>query len=121
MEEEIYPILLILCSIHNELGDIFSVGKGNNEDSYDLIEKNFPFNMNIACIGRFGQGKSTGVNALLQEYKVKESNKGSSQTKNLTFYQVKNHPIRILDIPGFENDQTVIDAIEKLKMWGKNK
>ena len=118
MEEEIYLKLLRLCSIHNELGDIFSVGKGNNEESYDLIEKNFPFNMNIACIGRFGQGKSTGVNALLKEYKAKESNKGSSQTKNLTFYQVKNNPIRILDIPGFENDQTVNDAKEKLKKCG---
>ena len=119
MEDEIYPKLLRFCSIHNELGDIFCVGKGDKEDYYDLIEKNFPFNLNIACIGRFGQGKSTGANALLQEYKAKESSKGSSQTKNLTFYQVKNHPIRILDIPGFESEETVQYAIEKFKICGE--
>jgi GTP-binding protein EngB required for normal cell division len=71
--------------------------------------------LNIACIGRFGQGKSTGVNEILQEYKAPESSKGCSQTKNLTFYQVENAPVRILDIPGFENEQTVKDAIEKFK------
>ena len=117
--EEIYKLLLRICSIHNELGDNFCVGNENNGEEFDLIEKNFPFNLNIACIGRFGQGKSTGVNALLQEYKAKESNKGSSQTKNLTFYQVKNSPIRILDIPGFENEKTVNDAIAKFKLCGE--
>ena len=71
--------------------------------------------MNIACIGRFGQGKSTGVNEILKEYKAPESSKGCSQTKSLTFYQVENAPVRILDIPGFENEQTVKDAIEKFK------
>ena len=99
LEKEIFPLLLRFCSIHNELGDIFSVGKENNEERFDLIEKNFPFNLNIACVGRIGQGKSTGVNALLNEYKAKESELGASQTKNLTFYQVKNYPIRILHIP----------------------
>ena len=115
LEKKIYPLLLRFCSIHNELGDYFSIGKGKDEERFDLIEQNFPFNLNIACIGRFGQGKSTGVNAIIKEYKAKESSKGSSQTKNLTFYQIKNHPIRILDIPGFENEKTVKDAIEKFK------
>jgi GTP-binding protein EngB required for normal cell division len=119
LEKEIFPLLLRLCSIHNELGDVFCVGKDNKGESFDLTETSFPFNLNIACVGRFGQGKSTGVNALLKEYKAKESNKGSSQTKNLTYYQVKNHPIRVLDIPGFENEQTVQDAIEKFKFCGE--
>ena len=119
LEKKIIPILLRFCSIHNELGDNFSIQVENEEEKFDLIEKYFPFNLNIACIGRFGQGKSTGVNAILQEYKAKESNKGSSQTKKITFYQVKNNPIRILDIPGFESEKTVREAIKKFKSCGE--
>ena len=119
LEKEIFPLLLRFCSIHNELGDIFNVGKENNEETFDLIEKNFPFNLNIACVGRIGQGKSTGVNALLKEYKAKESELGASQTKNLTFYQVKNYPIRILDIPGFEDEASIKKCVEQFKLCGK--
>ena len=118
IEDKIVPILLRFCSIHNELGDVFSLDKDKKtEDKFDLIERAFPFNLNIVCIGRFGQGKSTGVNQILQEYKAKESNKGCSQTKNITFYQVKNKPIRILDVPGFENEKTVQDAVLKFQKY----
>ena len=118
IEEKIVPIILRFCSIHNELGDVFSLDKDSKaEDKFDLIESAFPFNLNIVCIGRFGQGKSTGVNQILQEYKAKESNKGCSQTKNITYYQVKNKPIRILDIPGFENEKTVQDAVQKFQKY----
>ena len=116
IENNIEPILLRLCSIHNELGDRFSI---NNKEDYDLINNYFPFNLNIACLGRFGQGKSTGVNAILKEYKAKESSKGCSQTKSLTFYQVKNEPIRILDIPGFEDEKTIKQAIDTFKFCGE--
>ena len=119
IDKEIDPILLRICSIHNELGDRFTVGKGDKGVDYDLIEKYFPFNINIACIGRFGQGKSTGVNAILKEYKAKESSKGSSQTKKLTFYQALNKPVRVLDIPGFENPETVKKAVEQLQLCGE--
>jgi GTP-binding protein EngB required for normal cell division len=112
-------LLLRFCSIHNELGDRFTVGEGNDAEDYDLIDNYFPFNINIACIGRFGQGKSTGVNVILNEYKAKESAKGSSQTKQLTFYQVLNQPIRLLDIPGFEDTETVKKAIEKFQQCGE--
>ena len=118
IEKNIVPILLRFCSIHNELGDRFNL-ESDVENDFDLIEKAFPFNLNIACIGRFGQGKSTGVNQILQEYKAKESSKGCSQTKNITFYQVKNQPIRILDVPGFENEKTVNDAIAKFQLYGQ--
>ena len=120
IEQTIVPIILRFCSIHNELGDKFSLNKSEkDEETFDLIERAFPFNLNIVCTGRFGQGKSTGVNEILQEYKAKESNKGCSQTKNITFYQVKNKPIRILDVPGFESPETVKDAVEKFKTFGE--
>ena len=112
IEKNIAPKLLRICSIHNELGDNIRI---NGKENYDLIEQYFPFNINIVCIGRFGQGKSTGVNEILQEYKAKESSKGAGQTKNLTFYQVTGKPVRILDIPGFESKKTVDEAIKKFK------
>ncbi len=115
----IEPLLLRFCSIHNELGDRFTIGEGDNAEDYDLIDHYYPFNINIACIGRFGQGKSTGVNAVLNEYKAKESTKGSSQTKELTYYQVKDQPIRLLDIPGFEDIETVKKAVEKFQKCGE--
>ena len=116
---EIKKTIRRFCSIHNELGDRFTIGEKNNSQDYDLIENYFPFNLNIACIGRIGQGKSTGVNSILKSYKAKESKKGGAQTKSLTFYQVNNQPIRILDIPGFEDEKTVKDAIEKFKLCGE--
>ena len=115
IEDKIIPILLRFCSIHNELGDVFDLEEG--KEKIDLIERAFPFNLIIACIGRFGQGKSTGVNQILGEYKAKESNKGCSQTKNITLYQVKNKPIKILDIPGFESIKTINEAVDKLKKY----
>ena len=119
IEETIVPIILRFCSIHNELGDEFSLNKDEEEEEeekFDLIKRAFPFNLNIVCIGRFGQEKSTGINQILQEYKAKESsNNWHSRTKNLVLYQVKNRPIRILDVPEFEDEKTVKDAIEKLK------
>ena len=113
-DETISLILVRFCSIYNELGDKFYLTK-DREIEYDLIKDAFPFNLNIACLGRFGQGKSTGVNVIIQDYKAKESHKGSSQTKKLTFYQIDKKPIRVLDIPGFESDETVQNSIEKLK------
>ena len=100
------------------MGDKFEISE-NGEDKFDLIENEYPFNLNIACIGTFGQGKSTGVNEILNEYKAKESNKGSAQTKSLSLYHIENKPIRILDIPGFESEKTVKDAVEKFKKCGE--
>ena len=113
-EEKIAPMLVRFCSIHNDLGDKFSLF-GKHEDTFDLIENAFPFTLNIACIGEIGHGKSTGVNIILNEYKAKETNKGFSQTKNLVAYNVENRPIRIIDIPGFESENTVKEAINKFK------
>ena len=110
-------LLYRFCSIHNELGDFFSIGKDNNTIiDYDLNFRYFPFNLNICCIGRFGKGKSTGVNVLLNEYKAKESSRGNSQTKKLTYYQVSNAPLRIIDIPGFNSEETVKLAVQQFKL-----
>ena len=42
-ESKIQKILFRFCSIHNELGDRFTIGEKNNKEDIDLIEKYFPF------------------------------------------------------------------------------
>ena len=119
-EKEISPLLLRLCSIHNDLGDRIEIGnKDKDKVIYNLITDAYPFNLNIACIGKAGQGKSTGVNEILNSYKAKETNNGSSQTKKLSYYQVDKRPIRILDIPGFESENTVKETTNKFKECGE--
>ena len=102
---KIKNILLRFCSYFNELGDRFSIGEGDKEICYDLTEENFPFTINIACIGRFGKGKSTGTNFLIGE--------------KINFYHVPHFPIKIYDIPGFENEQTIINTVEQFQILNK--
>lgn len=121
-EEEIAPLLLRFCSIHNELGDEFSIKEGINEESFDLTEEYYPKNLNIISIGKVGVGKSTGINEILQEYKTKEINKGFSLPKKIAIYQVNSLPIKILSLPGIESENNVQSLIEKLKSYKiKNK
>ena len=115
IDKIIDKLLLRFCSIHNELGDRFSIKDPDFSCDYELIDEYFPFNLNIACIGQFGQGKSTGVNKILQEYKARESSQGCSQTKRLNYYHVRNQPVKILDIPGFNDDKTVNEAVQQFK------
>ena len=113
--DKIINTLLRFCSYHNDLGDRFSIGEGDKKINYDLTEKYFPFTINICCIGRFGKGKSTCVNCLLGETKAKESKSGASTTKKINYYQINDQPIKIYDIPGFENLETTKNAVNKLK------
>ena len=117
--EKIKKILVKFCSYHNELGDYFSlINSGGAEIIYSLIDKKYEFTSNFCCIGRFGKGKSTGVNCLLGEKKAKESKSGTATTKKINYYFVKNCPIKIIDIPGFESKETVLNAIEKFREFG---
>ena len=113
--ELIENILLRFCSYHNDLGDIFSIGEKDQTINYDLTKKQYPFTVNICCIGRFGKGKSTCVNCLLGERKAKESRSGASTTKKISYYQISDQPIKIYDIPGFESEETADNAVKLLK------
>jgi len=117
--KKIKNILLRFCSYFNELGDRFSIGEGDKEICYDLTEENFPFTINIACIGRFGKGKSTGTNFLIGEKRAKENKSGTSVTSKINFYHVPHFPIKIYDIPGFENEQTIINTVEQFQILNK--
>ena len=117
--KKIKNVLLRFCSYYNELSDRFSLGIGDKEIFYDLTEDNFPFTINIGCIGRFGKGKSTAVNFLLGEKKAKENRSGTSVTSKINFYHVSHFPIKIYDIPGFENEHTILNTVEKFKELNK--
>ena len=54
------------------------------------------------------------MNCLLGETKARESKSGASTTKNINYYQVSNQPIKVYDIPGFENKDTTSNAVKKL-------
>ena len=103
------------CSYYNELGDRFSIGIENNRNDYDLTEMNFPFTVNICCVGRFGKGKSTGVNCILGEKNAKENKSGTSATMKINYYQVSQFPVKIYDLPGFENEITVQNAVKQFR------
>ena len=113
--EKIKNILLRFCSYHNDLGDRFSIGEDDKIIYYDLTEIYFPFTINICCVGGCGKGKSTCVNCLLGETKAKESKSGASTTKKIQYFQITDQPIKIYDIPGFENKETTTNAVEKLR------
>ena len=103
------------CSYYNELGDRFTLGKDDNRNDYDLTEMNFPFTVNICCVGRFGKGKSTGVNCILGEKNAKENKSGTSATMKINYYQVSQFPVKIYDLPGFENEATVKNAVNQFQ------
>ena len=113
-------ILIRFCSYHNELGDYFSLINSQSQIlTYDLIgRKRYSMMYNFCCIGRFGKGKSTGVNCLLGEKKAKESRSGTATTKKINYYFVKNSPIKLIDIPGFESKDTVNSAVSKFQEYG---
>ena len=116
--KKINKILLRICSYYNDLGDSFFIPEISK--NFNLSDKNYPYNINICCVGRFGKGKSTCVNCILGEQKSRESKSGTSTTKKIHCYQVKDEPIMIYDIPGFESIETTNEAIDKIKELNNN-
>ncbi len=115
---EFNPIQMILmrfCSIYNELGERFHIGEKNNIRTYELTKNSFSFYLNIFCLGKIRQGKSTTVNCILNELKARESLGGTSQTNKITYYEVENYPIKIYDLPGFQDKESINKAVEKMK------
>ena len=113
--KSVYRTIISFCSVYHELGDRFTVKTNKVLVDYCLINKIFPNNLNIICLGRIRQGKSTCTNCILNEMRAREADSGISQTKKMTYYQVKNYPIKVLDLPGFENKETIQKTILELK------
>ena len=52
---------------------------------------------------------------ILGEKNAKENKSGTSATLKINYYQVSNCPVKIYDLPGFENTQTITNAIKQFK------
>ena len=108
--------LLRICSYYNGLGDNIVIWnkKGKEPISYDLVNSDFPTYINIFCLGKSGCGKSTFINKFFNEKRTKEGGTLKSTTTKIIRYGIENIPIRIFDIPGFEDDKTLNIVYKKL-------
>ena len=113
----LFKRLYRICSYYNELGDQFIIWRKENDEPfpYDLISANFPIYINIFCLGKTGAGKSTFLNKFFNEKRSKEGGTGKSCTTKIIRYGLDGVPIRVYDIPGFEDENTVEMVYNKLK------
>ena len=114
----------VVFSYYNELGDIFSFKNSEGNPEFIKIEDdtNISVYINILLLGRSGAGKSTLINILLDEKKSIEGGTGFSTTsKNIIVYKKENIPLRLYDVKGIENEETINNYYNLLKTYnGKN-
>ena len=124
-----YPLVKKLeriCSYYNQLGDQFDILAKDEKGETKLFPKilvesgNSPTYINIICLGKTGAGKSTFLNTFFNEKRSKEGGTGQSCTTKIIRYEAENMPIRLYDIPGFEDDKTIKIVCEKLKETSKD-
>ena len=114
--QDFHKRLFRICSYYNELGDQFLIWPKDSEEpiAYDLINSEFNSYVNIFCLGKTGSGKSTFLNKFFKEKKSKQGGTGKSTTTKIVRFGVDKIPIRIYDIPGFEDDKTIDKVNHKL-------
>ena len=120
--EKIKNILLRFYRYHNDLGDKFSIGKGNTKIKYDLTHFYHLNTFNICCIGRNGSGKSSFINYIFNYTKAKIYTKRESYTKKVNVHNPRfsNVPLKIFEIPGFnDNNSSISNAASKLTKLNK--
>ena len=112
-----HKCLFRICSYYNELGDQFLIWVKDSDQPivYDLINAEFNSYINIFCLGKTGSGKSTFLNKFFGEKKSKQGGTGRSTTTKIVRFGIDNIPVRIFDIPGFEDEQTIELVNNKLK------
>ena len=104
--EEIKKRVCSCCVYYNELGDLFS------------IHKTFLAYINVFCVENTGAGKNTFINLITKSKRAKTGGNLKSCTSNINHYQIENYPIRLYDLPGVENQETLemnLSNIENLK------
>ena len=114
--DNILNILHRFYSIYNDLGDIFEIAY---KQKINLIKNYFDFTLNMVLLGRFKQGKTTTLNYICDEIKARENGGGVSQTTKINHYQVDKAPIKVYDIPGFEDKKSCELVVDYLKELNK--
>ncbi len=100
--EEIKKRVCSCCAYYNELGDLFS------------IHKTYFAYINVFCVGNTGAGKSTFINLITKSKRAKTGGNLKSCTSNINHYQIENYPIRLYDLPGVENQETLEMNLSKI-------
>ena len=119
-KEEIFALirkLNVLFSYYNELGDEFSFINYEKKEELIAIEEDTDINVfiNILFLGKTGSGKSALINLILGEKKSLEGGNGFSTTsKNIILYKKTGKPIRLYDVKGIENKETLDNYLKIL-------
>ena len=101
-KEKIDKFLIKCMNYYHELGNIDS-----NSQKHTF---------NILLCGPAGTGKSTFINHLFHE-KVAKEGEGLSVTQKNTSYIHPIYPIKFIDTPGFENNETVINVKKSIDKY----
>ena len=117
--ENITTLLIKVTSYYNELGDSFSIPfpLENQKVNLNYNTKIYVRHINLLFCGKSGVGKSTFINLLIKEKRVKIGGNGLSTTKNIVEYIIPNTAISIFDTPGFEDEETVNLTINHIKSY----
>ena len=117
--EKITTLLIKVTSYYNELGDSFLIPfpLENQKVNLNYNTKIYVRHINLLFCGKSGVGKSTFINLLIKEKRVKIGGNGLSTTKNIVEYIIPNTAISIYDTPGFEDEETVNITINHIKSY----
>ncbi len=117
--ENITTLLIKVTSYYNELGDSFLIPfpLENQKVNLNYNTKIYGRHINLLFCGKSGVGKSTFINLLIKEKRVKIGGNGLSTTKNIVEYIIPNTAISIFDTPGFEDEETVNLTINHIKSY----
>ena len=114
----------VLFCYYNQLGDEFSFVNSDKKEEIIKIEDdtNITNFINILFIGRSGAGKSSLINLLLGEKRsIEGGNRVSTTSKNIIVYKKTGVPIRLYDVKGVEDEETIENYAKILTTFnGKN-